>query len=109
MARGITEEEVHQAADAIVARGERPTIERIRAELGRGSPNTVNRHLDAWWAQLSKRLAPQADDLPGEIVDLARWAAWRWAGRPASLLGTASPPRAVPRDWRCNRRCGGCA
>lgn len=72
MARGITEEEVHQAADAIVGRGERPTIERIRAELGRGSPNTVNRHLDAWWAQLSKRLAPQADDLPGEIVDLAR-------------------------------------
>lgn len=72
MARGITEEQVHQAADAIVARGERPTIERIRAELGRGSPNTVNRHLDAWWAQLPKRLAPQIDDLPSEVVDLAR-------------------------------------
>lgn len=72
MARGITEEEVHHAADAIVSRGERPTIERIRAELGRGSPNTVNRHLDAWWAELPKRLAPQVDDLPGEIVELAR-------------------------------------
>lgn len=47
MARGITEEDVHKAADAIVGRGERPTIERIRAELGRGSPNTVNRYLDA--------------------------------------------------------------
>ena len=33
---------------------------------------------------------PRAD-----VVALARWAAWRWAGRPAQLLGTASPPRAV--------------
>ena len=32
---------------------------------------------------------------PADVVDLARWAAWRWAGRPAQLLGTASPPRAV--------------
>jgi len=32
---------------------------------------------------------------PPDIVSLARWAAWRWAGRPAQLLGTASPPRAV--------------
>lgn len=72
MARGITEENVHQAADAIVGRGERPTIERIRAELGRGSPNTVNRHLDAWWSTLPKRLAPQTDGVPGEVVELAR-------------------------------------
>ena len=32
---------------------------------------------------------------PVDIVSLARWAAWRWAGRTAQLLGTASPPRAV--------------
>ena len=32
---------------------------------------------------------------PAEVISLARWAAWRWAGRPAQLLGTASPPRAV--------------
>lgn len=30
-----------------------------------------------------------------DVVDLASWAAWRWAGRPAQLLGTASPPVAV--------------
>ena len=28
-------------------------------------------------------------------VDLARWAAWRWAGRLPSLLRAATPPRAV--------------
>ncbi len=32
---------------------------------------------------------------PAELISLARWAAWRWAGRPAQLLGTASPLRAV--------------
>ena len=32
---------------------------------------------------------------PADVISLARWAAWRWAGRPAQLLGTASPLRAV--------------
>lgn len=30
-----------------------------------------------------------------ELVALADWAAWRWAGQPRSFLRTASPPRAV--------------
>ncbi|WP_235202835.1 DNA-binding protein [Stenotrophomonas maltophilia] len=30
MARGITESDVHTAADELVAKGERPTVERIR-------------------------------------------------------------------------------
>ena len=30
-----------------------------------------------------------------DLIDLAGWAAWRWAGRPASLLKTASPERVV--------------
>lgn len=32
---------------------------------------------------------------PPPVVDLASWAAWRWAGRRASFLSTASPPAAV--------------
>src|SRR4051794_14430023 len=32
---------------------------------------------------------------PPDLLALADWAAWRWAGRRASLLGTASPPHAV--------------
>jgi primosomal protein N' (replication factor Y) (superfamily II helicase) len=34
---------------------------------------------------------------PSDVVDLAEWAAWRWAGPPTALLGTASPPTAVRR------------
>jgi primosomal protein N' (replication factor Y) len=30
-----------------------------------------------------------------ELIELAEWAAWRWAGRRASLLRTASPERVV--------------
>ncbi|WP_448243859.1 DNA-binding protein [Pseudoxanthomonas mexicana] len=56
MARGITESDVHTAADALVATGERPTVERIRAHLGTGSPNTVTRWLETWWQQLGQRL-----------------------------------------------------
>ena len=32
---------------------------------------------------------------PAPVVDLAHWAAWRWAGPVSSFLGTASPPRVV--------------
>ena len=32
---------------------------------------------------------------PADLIDLAGWAAWRWAGRPASFLRTANPERIV--------------
>lgn len=35
-------------------------------------------------------VGPSAD-----VVDLARWAAWRWSGNLATVLRTASPPRMV--------------
>ena len=34
---------------------------------------------------------------PADVVSLARWAAWRWAGRTVHLLRAASPPRVVIR------------
>ena len=32
---------------------------------------------------------------PPDVIDLAEWAAWRWSGRPAQFLRTASPEHAV--------------
>jgi primosomal protein N' (replication factor Y) (superfamily II helicase) len=32
---------------------------------------------------------------PGDLIELAEWAAWRWAGRPQHMLTTASPEGAV--------------
>lgn len=73
MARGITETDVLEAADAVLARGERPTIERVRQELGRGSPNTVNRHLETWWVSLTRRMQGSAagdSSLPAALLEL---------------------------------------
>lgn len=54
--RGVQQEEVWEAADALLAVGQRPTIERVRQHLGRGSPNTVAPMLETWFAGLGKRL-----------------------------------------------------
>lgn len=56
VSRGVQVDEVWAAADAVLAQGDRPTIERVRTHLGRGSPNTVAPMLDAWYASLGKRL-----------------------------------------------------
>jgi hypothetical protein len=68
----VSEQEVFEAADALLARGERPTIDRVRQELGRGSPNTVTQFLDSWWAALSKRVGGvQAQGLPPALYQAA--------------------------------------
>lgn len=48
MRTGITQEQVNSAAYAILGAGENPTVEKIRASLATGSPNTVTRMLEAW-------------------------------------------------------------
>ena len=58
----ISQADVFAAADGLLVMGARPTIDRVRMKLGRGSPNTINDHLDAWWAKLGARLR----DLPGQ-------------------------------------------
>jgi hypothetical protein len=58
----IARDDVFRAADELLVQGDRPTIDRVRMRLGRGSPNTINDHLDAWWARLGARLR----DLPGQ-------------------------------------------
>jgi hypothetical protein len=77
MARGITETDVFTACDALLLAGERPTIERVRQKIGRGSPNTVSPMLDAWFKGLGRRLqdpgafAP-APDVPDPVLQAAQ-------------------------------------
>lgn len=80
MASGVPEHEVWAAADAVLARGERPTVERVRTELGRGSPARVGQLLEQWWEQLAQRLKGYAllPELPGEVAQ-AFTEAWRLA------------------------------
>ena len=80
MAIGVPETEVFAAADAVLARGERPTVERVRQELGRGSPARVGSLLDRWWTGLAMRLSGETrlPTLPAE-VSKAFVAAWQQA------------------------------
>jgi len=82
MARGLTELDVHHAADDIVSLGQRPTVERIRAHLGTGSPNTVTRWLETWWSSVGSRLRQRAfesgrPEVPDDVIALAQrcWSA----------------------------------
>ena len=101
MARGITEIDVHTAADALVAGGERPTVERIRGYLGTGSPNTVTRWLETWWQALGGRLDAQqarlsVPDAPEAVAALAgQWWGMALEAAKASLQGTLADERAT--------------
>lgn len=80
--RGIQEADVWGAADALIAQGLRPTIERVRQHIGRGSPNTVSPMLEAWFATLGARLGVSeaaqepANDVPEPVRQAAQqmWA-----------------------------------
>lgn len=80
MAVGVPENDVFAAADAVLARGERPTVERVRLELGRGSPARVGALLDQWWEHLAGRLRGETrlPDLPTEVAQ-AFVAIWQQA------------------------------
>lgn len=80
MAVGVPEHEVFAAADAVLARGERPTVERVRLELGRGSPARVGGLLDEWWGRLAQRLRGETrlPSLPVEVSQ-AFVAVWQQA------------------------------
>jgi hypothetical protein len=96
--RGVSLTDVSQAADALLRTGERPTIEKIRARLGGGSPNTINPLLDAWWRRLSARLdaGPAAlHRLPESVAHVAE-ALWMQAldeGRQRAQLELQSSTR----------------
>jgi Plasmid replication region DNA-binding N-term len=98
--RGVSSTEVERAADALLRLGERPTIEKIRASLGGGSPNTINPLLDAWWKRLSARLdaGPAAlHRLPESVAHVAE-ALWMQAldeSRRRALLELKSTQRAA--------------
>jgi hypothetical protein len=76
--RGISAADVDRTADALLRDGERPTIERIRARLAKGSPNTINPLLTAWWRRLAGRLdaGPAALHRLPEPVLLAAEGLW---------------------------------
>lgn len=91
MAVGVPEKDVFAAADAVLERGQRPTVERVREELGRGSPARVGALLDEWWGQLSTRLRGETrlPGLPAEVAQ-AFVAIWKEATTLAGVVAEQS-------------------
>jgi Plasmid replication region DNA-binding N-term len=98
--RGVRQADVSHAADALLRSGERPTVEKIRAAIGSGSPNTIGPLLDVWWKRLSARLdsGPAAlHRLPETVAHVAE-ALWMQAldeGRRRAQLELKSTQRAA--------------
>ncbi|WP_170855496.1 DNA-binding protein [Variovorax sp. CF079] len=95
LSRGIQEDDVWGAADLLLHEGLRPTIERVRQKIGRGSPNTVSPMLERWFASLGQRLVGSTagsasgrlagndpDDMPMGVRNAARLL-WETARREA--------------------------
>ena len=98
--RGVGLGDVSQAADALLRAGERPTVEKIRAAIGSGSPNTVGPLLDAWWRRLSARFdsGPAAlHRLPESVAHVAEslWMKALDEGRRRAQLELKSTQRAA--------------
>lgn len=64
--KGVTYDQVANAAAAIKARGTEPTMSGIRVEIGdTGSLSTISQHLAKWREQESQKV--HTDDLPEEL------------------------------------------
>jgi hypothetical protein len=89
--RGLTAREVEQAADALLRAGVRPSVQKVREKIGRGSPNVLGSLLDAWWGRLAARLeaGPAAlARIPESIANIteALWLQALEEGRRRALL-----------------------
>ena len=62
----VTQSLVDEAADALIAAGEEPTIVSVQARIGAGSYTTVKRHLDKWREQRTRVSVVEA---PPEITE----------------------------------------
>ena len=95
-ARGVQQADVAEAADALIAEGLRPTIERVRQKMGRGSPNTVSPMLDIWFGALGARLtgnqsATAVDTVPHPVQEGMKklWEVALASGRQEAFLQVA--------------------
>ena len=79
---GITAEQVHEAADALLSEGMSPTVVSIRTRLGGGSPNNISKWLNQWREARTEldRAASPPMPTPVETAMRGVWvAAWRAA------------------------------
>jgi chromosome segregation ATPase len=78
----ISEEQVFEAADALVAQGKEVTPTALLGSLGSGSFTTIYKHLSAWEASRATAVTDRAAIIPDTVLS-AFGAAWRAASAEA--------------------------
>ncbi len=85
MARpGITQGQVFEVAETLVAEGLAPTVPLVRERLGSGSFTTLGEHLRAWKEKHAAAAVAEIHDMP-EKVRAAFQLAWQVAFRNAAV------------------------
>jgi len=78
----ISEEQVFEAADALVAQGKEVTPTALLSSLGSGSFTTIYKHLSAWESSRASAVTDRAAVIPDAVLS-AFGAAWRAASAEA--------------------------
>ncbi|KQZ74476.1 hypothetical protein ASD55_08730 [Rhodanobacter sp. Root561] len=88
----MTPAAVAEAADMLLAAGERPSPDRVRALVGTGSHDVIAGFLDVWWEDLGRRIiAPAADPWtpPPEVQQIAAMLWIRATAHARAMLATS--------------------
>ena len=99
--KGVSALDVQRAEDALLRRGQKPSIASVREQLGGGSPNTLAPLLEQYWKELGSRVAAGPDALERVPESLARMTEALWLRSidearqraKASLAGTTPSER----------------
>jgi hypothetical protein len=76
--KGVSALDVQRAADALLRRGQKPSIATVRERLGGGSPNTLAPLLEQYWKALGARLPSGPESLERVPESLARMTEALW-------------------------------
>jgi hypothetical protein len=96
--RGVSAIDVQHAADALLRRGQKPSVAAVREHLGGGSPNTVGPLLEQYWRGLGARISAGPEALERVPESLARMTEALWlrsldeARERAQALHRTAPP-----------------
>src|SRR5665213_58381 len=76
--RGASALDVQRAADALLRRGQKPSVAAVREHLGGGSPNTVGPLLEQYWRGLGTRISAGPEALERVPESMARLTEALW-------------------------------
>jgi len=80
---GVDYDTVKRTINTLLARGEAPSVQRIRHELGTGSNSTIAAHLRVWREQQAKKTTPVLPSTIPESVVSAMEVFWQTAAEQA--------------------------